>query len=58
MYLFDKNNEPVESVKGLGGFETSELSPHASQPFDVSVDPTRLSAKPTSYILRFIGIYQ
>lgn len=58
MYLFDTNNQPVETVKGLGGFESSDLSPHASRPFDFSVDPTQLSGKPTSYILRFIGIYQ
>jgi hypothetical protein len=58
VYLFDKNNQPVETVKGLGGFESSELSPQASQPSEVSVDPTQLSGKPTSYILRFIGIYQ
>jgi hypothetical protein len=58
VYLFDKNNQPVETVKGLGGFESSELAPHASGTFDVPVDPTQLSDKPTSYILRFIGIYQ
>jgi hypothetical protein len=58
VYLFDKNNQPVETVKGLGGFESSELSPDVSRPFDVSVDPTQLSGKPTSYILRFIGIYE
>ena len=58
MYLFDKNNQPVETVKGLGGFESSELTPHASGTFNISVDPTQLSGKPTSYILRFIGIYQ
>jgi hypothetical protein len=59
VYLFDKNNQTVGTVKGgLGGFESSELPPHTSGTFDVSVDPTQLSSKPTSYQLRFIGTYQ
>jgi hypothetical protein len=55
--LFDKENGPIGTVTN-GLVMTSQIPPHHSTTFEVSINPDDLLGKPVSYKISFTGTFQ